>query len=97
LLEFALAKPERSGLCVGAMKTTISNEFTGYRAVVRHTGATPAVATLRKHLGAAKASGCRSVSQIVREDGVVLALANFGRGWEVADTGRRARWPGGAS
>jgi hypothetical protein len=32
LLEFALAKPERSGLCVGAMKTTTKNTVTALEA-----------------------------------------------------------------
>ena len=65
------------------MKTTITNAFTGYSATIRTTGK-PAVATVRKHILAAKASDCRSETTITNaETGDRYEIANMGHGEKV--------------
>jgi hypothetical protein len=63
------------------MKTTITNAFTGYSATIRTTGK-PAVATVRKHILAAKASDCQSTT-IIEIDGVRHDLIDLGNGPEL--------------
>jgi len=57
----------------------IENKFTGYRAEIK-TACVPAVATLKKHLRAAKARDCRSTTTITN--------AKTGDRYEIADMGR---------
>lgn len=62
------------------MKTTvISNEFTGYKHVIRHQGKFPAVSTVKRHLRSAKASDCKSHTRIFQGD-VPLELVDLGNG-----------------
>ena len=64
------------------MKTTITNEFTGYSATIRTKGK-PAISTIRKHLSKSKASDCKSVT-IIEIDGIRHELIDMGRGFELA-------------
>lgn len=50
-------------------QTTISNDFTGYSKTINHKGEMPAISTVKKHLRAAKASECQSVTKITQQDG----------------------------
>ena len=61
--------------------TTITNAFTGYSATIRTTGK-PAVATVRKHLRAAKAKDCQSTT-IIEIDGIRYDLIDLGNGFEL--------------
>ena len=59
-------------------ETTISNSFTGYLATIRTNGK-PAVSTVQKHLRAAKAIDCQSVTMI-EIDGIRHDLIDLGNG-----------------
>jgi len=68
--------------------TIINNSFTGYTATIRTAGL-PAVSTIRRHLRAAKAGDCRSVTTIYC-DGDGMELVNFGDGPELVKNGQYA-------
>ena len=71
-------------------KTIIRNEFTGYRATITHKGKKPAVSTVKKHLRAAKARDCQSITRVEQtfdaiEEGqmprtVILEIIDTGNG-----------------
>lgn len=64
-------------------KTTIKNDFTGYEATINHKGDMPALSTVKKHLRAAKASDCQSVTKIYADDGQQMEIIDRGHGEEL--------------
>jgi len=61
--------------------TTITNKFHGYSATIRTNGK-PAIATIKKHLRAAKPGDCGSITRI-EIDGVRHWIGDIGRGEEL--------------
>ena len=45
-------------------QTIIRNDFTGYSETIKHKGQKPASSTVKKHLRAAKASDCQSITRV---------------------------------
>ena len=66
------------------MNTThIKNDYHGYNASIQHKGDMPALATVERHLRAAKPKGCTSHTNIISDDGQVMAIEDCGRGKEL--------------
>ena len=66
--------------------THISNSYTGYSAEIMHKGEKPSISTVRKHLRAAKASGCNSTTMVTQQHGdqtLHLDIVDFGNGPEL--------------
>ena len=67
----------------GNMKTTVTNQFHGHSKTIHHKGNLPSVSALRRAIRDSKPSDCKSVTVAIREDGMRLAIEDFGTGPEV--------------